>query len=89
MHAIQYVDYFGADGLAAHEALEGLKLQQGYLGGRLLEPNDVVRQWRVQAFFQDEPVAAGGWLPEGCRRVFIPRGLMRQLAIQAPEADGR
>lgn len=65
---------------AAYEYLEGLALQDGYLGGRVL-PKGSGKPWRAQAFFEDEPNA--DWLPEGTRRVLMPKGLARSLGVRA------
>lgn len=75
MWAIQLVENFGQDEEAARLALSVLRGQDGFLDGRILAPSAVKPGWRVQAFFQDEPEAAGCWLPDGLRRVIIHGGL--------------
>lgn len=66
------------DKTEALEMLEGLTHQDGYLGGRVLEPSPSKPDWRVQGFLQDEPKAAG-WLPDGMRRVVLPHGFLEHL----------
>ena len=62
----------------AYAMLRGLAAQLGYLGGRVLPPG-LGEPWRVQVLVEDCPHAGDMWLPDGCRRVLVPRGLWRQL----------
>ena len=85
--AIQLVETFSLRA-SASEALDHLKTQDGFLGGRVLSPSEVYVDWRVQAFFQDDadahPESIGSindWLPDGCRRVVIPDGIAKALGI--------
>ena len=63
----------------ARSALDSLRDQDGFLGGRVLPANPVCPRPRVQAFFQDEPDL--GWLPDDVRRVIIPDGQRRMLGL--------
>lgn len=82
MNAIQYVETF-AFRAGAEEALNWLRTQDGFIGGRILEPNPADVAWRVQAFFvDDDPAIDPKWLPDGCRYVLIPRQLARVLGIE-------
>lgn len=69
------------DQAEAEQMLDGLALQGGYLGGRVLAPSETKPGWRVQGFMQDEPEAAV-WLPDGMRRVVLPPGTARVLGIE-------
>ena len=66
---IQLMEEFGTI-VDANDAFAALRLQDGFEGGRVLVPDPSNNSWRVQAFFQDEPEAAG-WLPDGMRRVLV------------------
>jgi hypothetical protein len=78
MTALQYTSTTKSEA-AAREELEGLKLQQGFLGGRVLPPRyPELDKWRVQALFQDEPEYQEGAL-EGMRRVKVPPGMGKRL----------
>jgi hypothetical protein len=57
--------------------LAGLKLQHGYLGGRILPPGNG-NPWRVQGFMEH---VDSDWLPAGMRHVNIPLGLLKPLGI--------
>ena len=78
--AIQLVEPFDSF-RSARSALDTLKDQTGYLGGRILMPNAEDPDHRVQAFFQDDYEGLEGWLPDGCRRVLIPDGLRKHLGM--------
>lgn len=71
--AYQYADTSKTEA-AAREELDGLKLQDGYLAGRIYLRDGV---WHVQALFQDEGEQAN--LPDGVRRVQVPPSLWSQL----------
>ena len=76
--AIQLVENFGrspASACDAAEALECLRDQDGFLGGRVLPDSPAKPGHRVQAFFEDEDAL----LPDGMRRVVVPTGLERAL----------
>lgn len=64
----------------AREAFSAVADQDGYRGGRVMEPNAVEPRWKVQAFFQDEPEAAG-WLPDGMRRVMVPDSVRARVGV--------
>lgn len=78
--AIQVVEP-ARDELDAQQMLEGLTVQDGFLGGRVLPPGVGKPDWRVQGFFQDEPEAVEGPLPDGMQRVVIPPGQARRLGL--------
>lgn len=85
MWFIQYTEDM-ADERTAKALLETLKCQIDYRGGRTLPPASQVGKtsWRVQAFFQDAPGTTGAginWLPDGCRRVYVPQTLRGALGI--------
>lgn len=86
---IQYVETFGAYNAAA-AALEGLSQQDGYRGGRV-HGGGLSEPYRLQVFFEDEPPASyeEGWLPDGCRRVQVPRSLWSRLGIQETTSAAR
>jgi hypothetical protein len=65
----------------AYAMLRGLADQWGYLGGRVMPPAPGRPAWQVQAFVEDAPHAGDMWLPDGCRRVFVPDGVARQLGF--------
>lgn len=73
--------------LHAQEALSGLERQDGYVGGRLIEPSAEKPGWRIQVFFQDEPEAAefADHLPDGVRRVLVMDSTRKTLGI--PELE--
>ena len=58
----------------ARQMLDGLALQSGYLGGRIMEPHparlDCPTAWIVQAFFKNDADPAAP-LGDGLRRVLI------------------
>ena len=80
---IQVVEPFGNHGTDAYQALEDFKRQDGFVGGRLLEPDSVTPEWRIQAFLQDEPEAAAhpNALPDGMRRVVVMDSMRVGLGI--------
>lgn len=80
MWAIQMVENFNDDEGFARQALTALAEQDGYLGGRVLPSSPEKPGYKVQAFFQDEP-EVDGWLPDGMRRVWVPRGLAATLGM--------
>lgn len=79
MRALQVMES-ARDENEAREMLAGLALQDGYLGGRVLEPSASEPNWRVQGFMDDEPEA--DWLPDGVRRVVVPEGQRRALGLR-------
>ncbi len=79
MWFIQLIEQFQSEA-DAKQAFEVLGDQDGFEGGRVLEPSPSKPGWRVQAFFQDEPEAAG-WLPDGMRRVLVPGGVRARLGL--------
>lgn len=80
--AIQLLEPFELKADAV-DALAALRLQDGYMAGRVLDPAAGKPGYRVQAFFQDDTDGpADGWLPDGCRRVLIPDSLARVLGIE-------
>jgi hypothetical protein len=56
----------------AQQALAFQSIQEGYLGGRVLPPNDVKPLWRMQVFNDPCNVQFNDWLPDGMRLVVIP-----------------
>lgn len=73
--ALQYTDYVMGEEQANQE-LDGLALQDGYLGGRVLPPSETRQMcgWMIQAFFVDgAPPAGWGPIPglDNLRRVLI------------------
>lgn len=88
--ALQFTDTFDNEEDAV-QALEGLKIQDGYLGGRVMPPTPSKPGWRLQAFFQDEPEAAANsaGLPDGMRRVLLLPGQKHQLGIRESLAEGK
>ncbi len=80
---IQIVESFGNHGTDASDALLDFRTQDGFVGGRLLEPSPLNRDWRVQAFMQDEKEAAEfpNNLPDGVRRVLVLDSLRVALGI--------
>ena len=77
--ALQFTDTSKSEE-EANQQLKALKLQDGYIGGRVLPPSGSKPGWRVQAFFIDEPEAKGV-LPDGMRRVILPAGQKKALGI--------
>ena len=76
----------------AEEILHGLRIQDGYRGGRILPPSSSKPGWRVQALFEDEPSAGplGVEIMEGTRRVTVPSGLwgrMENPVVRNPESS--
>ena len=68
------------DQTEAREVLDGLKLQDGFVGGRILPPSPATPTWRVQAFFQDVP----GMTKEdarfvGLHKAVLPPGVESQM----------
>jgi hypothetical protein len=78
-HALQLVEPFTSRE-DAQQALDALALQDGYLGGRVLEATPAKPTDRVQAFFVDDTTEE--WLPDGMLRVIVPRGLAHTLGIK-------
>lgn len=76
---IQYSDNFGDRESEARAALESLRSQAGFKGGRILPPDSAKPGWKLQAFFDDEPES--GWLPDGLRRVMVLDSQRRLLGI--------
>lgn len=64
----------------ALDALECLRVQQGFLGGRVLAPRTGATEYTLQAFFRDEGLG-GEWLPDGMRRVVILDGQRGTLGL--------
>jgi hypothetical protein len=59
----------------AHAKLDALKLQDGYIAGRVVDHLNTRKQrYTVQAFFDDAPEAT--WLPDGMRRVYTPAWML-------------
>ena len=85
--ALQYTDHVRTEG-DAQEQLDGLKLQDGYLGGRVMHSvkgrEDREKPWLVQALFRDEPEYREGML-EGMRRVVVPENLRGRMGISNPQ----
>ena len=77
--AIQMVEPFDNQKEAV-EAEAVIRDQDGFLAARVLAPGVGKPDWRLQAFFEDEPEAEG-WLPDGMRRVILPEGFQRGLGI--------
>ena len=65
----------------AYGMLRGLAAQDGWIGGRLISPSAAKPGWHVQGFVEDNPHAGDMWLPDGCRRVFVPDGMWSQITI--------
>ena len=85
--AIQLTENFGPHGEAdAREALEALRDQDGFLGGRVLPDCPEKPGHKVQAFFNDEENAQDMWLPDGMRRVAIPTNLEGTLFAVGPRS---
>ena len=78
---IQYTESYANED-AAHTALIALRKQVDYHGGRVCPPGPG-KPWRVQAFFDDVPPTAVGpnWLPDGLRRVYVPRSVRANLGL--------
>lgn len=79
LKALQFIDTFLTEP-AAVVAFNLLKVQTGYLGGRILQPSPAKPGWRVQVFFRHD-VAPGGWLPDGMQEVAIPESIQATLGI--------
>lgn len=87
--ALQYTDEFPTEAEAL-TALEFLKTQADFLGGRLLPPPakgwwespdaPAPTIWKLQAFFEPtlEPLA---WLPDGFRPVLVPLSMAASLGF--------
>ena len=62
----------------AQEMLESLKLQDGFLAGRIIGDGHH-SSYAAQAFFEDSEghKMADGWLPDGMKRVFTPSWLLK------------
>jgi len=84
--ALQFTDTSKSEE-EANQQLKALKLQDGYIGGRVLPPSASKPGWRVQAFFIDEPEAKGV-LPDGMRRVILPPGQKKALGIGESLTEG-
>lgn len=73
------------DETEAISMLEAMRIQLGFLGGRVLPPAGVVGKgsWRVQVFVADVPNPMNDWLPDGMRHVVIPDCIRAELGIAA------
>lgn len=77
MWAIQYVEE--AESVAqAREWASHLGRQDGALATRVIGDGRS-KPWAAQAIFADD--SDGGPLPDGCRRVFVPRGFTLACCI--------
>jgi hypothetical protein len=74
--AVQYI-HASANETEAREALDFLRAQVDFIGGRVLEPSASKPGWRVQVLFED--CGHDAPLPDGCLRVTAPRSFLRQL----------
>jgi hypothetical protein len=75
-HFLQVTESFKTAADAA-EALAALRLQVGCIGGRVFTRD---HHHTAQAFFPDD-TPAGGWLPDGVRRVIMVGSQRRALGI--------
>ena len=77
VRAIQAVDPV-RDADEAADILAAMAGQHGYLGGRILPASPTTPRWRVQTFWADDDDGdpTGGWLPDGMRRVIVPRRMI-------------
>lgn len=64
------------DEAEANLVLEGMRIQVGFMSGRLLPPSAVSPKWRVQAFMETAGVTREDWLPDGMRWVLCPPALL-------------
>lgn len=71
--AIQVTDTYTSEAEAI-QAMEFQKIQEGYLGGRVLPPTASRDGWKMQSFHSWEN-AAPEWLPEGMKFVYVPQGV--------------
>lgn len=83
INAIEYIETFGKDEMAARGALAFLRSQVCYLGGRILPPvNQVGRDcWRVQTFHNADGIDRGDLLPNGCRLSLVPSSLLKACNV--------
>jgi len=82
--AIQVIEFY--DGFAsAQQGLEFQRTQEGYLGGRLLGPGSLHKDWRMQVFHDADGIEDGAPLPDGMRLVVIPDSLKSTLLRYKPE----
>jgi len=51
--------------------------QVGFLGGRVLEPSASKPGWKSQTFHDASGIDRNSWLPDGCRYVMVPKGMLR------------
>ncbi len=99
--AIQYYDVERTE-REALEDLDWLRVQQGFLGGRVIAPTPAKPGWRVQAFFDAEGVDAkpGTVLIEGqpsgrydrrgeTRVVLIPESMARTIEFSPYSPHGQ
>lgn len=56
----------------AHEIMNALRIQDGFVGGRIIAPSHINPPWRIQAFFESNGESPHGWLPDGMRHVMVP-----------------
>ena len=77
---LQVVETFDSMSETLH-ALDALKREDSFLGGRVLGQNPMNPRFRLQAFFRDE-----GRLPDGMRRVAVPNGL-REYLFETPRTQ--
>lgn len=75
----QYTDTARSEA-EAHEMLMGQLGQHGSRGGRVLVPSPSKPGWRIQAFHED--AGAGVHLPDGNRRVWVPRSQFTLMGIR-------
>ena len=62
----------------ASEMLESLRLQDGFLSGRIIG-DGTIKPYSAQAFFEDTEQArmSDGWLPDGMQRCLTPPWLLK------------
>ena len=65
----------------AGEVLSGLSEQNDWVGGRITL--DINGGFLVQSFHEDATCAGmtDGWLPDGCRRVFVLNSQRKRMGI--------
>jgi hypothetical protein len=76
--AIQWIETAATEE-QAEACLEGMRGQDGFLGGWVLPANEITPAWRAQGFMDATGVDPRGWLPDGLRFVHLPASITRKL----------
>jgi hypothetical protein len=83
MKAIQVTDEYKSQS-DAQQALASQAIQDGYLGGRVINPG-IKGGWRIQAFHKADGITESSFLPDGMRLVTLVPALEKSFAITTKE----